>query len=259
MTGLLETLIAWTVSVAVIAVLVALALCYLLTRQVVRVRPLRTMLVVLGFTLVGGPIGLLIGLGVAAVLQRRWSSQLPAASARPAPAGLARPWAGLVGDAAAARERFCQTVEGLADGPLRDGLRDIRHDVDRALAEARRLAEQGDRTQRAHRDIERTLDAQRRRARRSGAKGGGLTDPALQSSIQAQHASAERLAAAARRDLNRLQVVVARLHELTAHALELSTISRTTELEATTSITDRVAALRVATAEVEQAAHPARL
>ena len=77
----------------------------------------------------------------------------------------------------------------------------------------------------------------------------------MQDATRSQHVSAERLAASARSDMAQLQLVVARLHELTAHGLELATAATSAAaLPADLSIADRLSALRLATDEVEQAA-----
>lgn len=252
---MLDTLIAIAVTFAVLAVLVPLGLCYLFTRQVAPIRPLRTMLLVMAFTLVAGPIGLVLGLLLATSLQRRWRAEMGHLAAGHAPpAGLRRPWAPLVADATAAADRFRSVIDGVAEGPLRNSLRSAVAEVDEAVAEAHRLAERGNRTDHAHRDVLTALDAQRRRRRRSPALAADL-ERSLQDATRAQHESAERLAASARRDLSQLQLVVARLHELTAHTLELATTSDVhAALPADLSIVDRLAALRLATEEVEQAA-----
>ena len=252
---MLDTVIAILVTFAVLAVLVPLGLCYLLARQVAPIRPLRMMLLVMGLTLVGGPVGLLVGLVIAGGLQRRWRAEAGyAAAAGLAPAGLGRQWAALVRDAVAARDRYRSILEAGPDGPLRHTLRDAVPEVEEALAEAYRLAEHGSRTERAHRDVLASLDAQRRRRRRAPALSADL-ERSLHDATRSQHESAERLAASARSDLAQLQLVVARLHELTAHALELTTASTTAAaLPADLSIADRLSALRMATEEVEQAA-----
>jgi hypothetical protein len=254
---MLDTLIALAVTFGVLAVLVPLGLCYLFARQVAPIRPLRMMLLVLGLTLIAGPVGLVIGAAAVAVLQRRWRGAAAPYSARQAgPSGLGRHWASLVRDAVAAQERYCTMVDAVPDGPLRHSLRNAVPEVHQAVAEARRLAEQGDRTERAHREILAGLEIQRRRRGRSPALAGDL-ERSLQEATRAQHASAERLAAAARRDLSQLQLVVARLHELTAHGLELATTTAIpAELPGALSIADRLSALRMATEEVEQAARP---
>lgn len=252
---MLDTLIPIAVTFGVLAVLVPLGLCYLLARQVAPIRPLRMMLLVMGLTLVGGPFGLVGGLALAAALQRRWAAE--GVSGVPAGAvagGLGRHWTALVRDAEAARTRYRGFVDGMPDGPLRHSLRTAIPEVDQAVAEAHRLAEQGDRTERAHRDVMVALNAQWRRRRRAPQLSPDL-ETSLQDATRSQHESAERLAASARRDLAQLQLVVARLHELTAHGLELATsATAAAALPADLSIADRLSALRLATEEVEQAA-----
>lgn len=252
---MLDSLIALALTFGVLAVLVPLGLCYLLARQVAPIRPLRMMLLVMGLTLVGGPFGLAIGLLWAASLQRRWrTTAAHAGSPYPVAGGLGRPWTSLLADAAAARDRFHRVIDDVPEGPLRSSLRNAIPEVDEAVAEAQRLAGQGHQTERAHRDVMTALEGQRRRRRRSPALTAEL-ERSLQDATRAQHESAERLAAAVRRDLSQLQLVVARLHELTAHSLELTTSSMArAALPADLSIADRLAALRLATEEVEQAA-----
>lgn len=254
---MLNTLVAIAVTFGVLALLVPLGLCYLLARQVAPIRPLRMMLLVMGLTLVGGavglgPVGLGLGLLLAATLQRRWrTAALQGAPGSRVPSGLGRHWAAHVADANAARDRFVRVLDDLQPGPLRDSLRAATAEVDDAVAEVRRLAEQGSRTDRAHRDVLAALDAQRRRRHRAPTLAADL-EHAMQDATRAQHESAERLAAAARRDMSQVQLLVARLHELTAHALELTTTPKAAALPAELSIADRLGALRLATEEVEQ-------
>jgi hypothetical protein len=252
---LLTAVVGVIIGAVVLAVLVAFGICYLFARQVAPIRPLRSMLIVVGLTLVGGPVGLAVGLLVAGALQRRWRRQgVTGQPSAALPVGLGRPWQPLLSQAAAARERFRRVVDQCADGPLAESLRSALVEVDGAVSEARRLAESGARNDRAHRDVLAALGAQRRQHGRSVALDPDLELPLAQATA-AQHASAERLAAAARSDLAQLQLVVARLHELTAHALELSTgAPGHVDLEATLSIADRLTALRLATAEVEAVA-----
>lgn len=255
---MLEALLAVAVTAVVLALLIPLGLVYLLARQVVPVRPMRTVLLVLicTFAWPQSPLlGLVAGLLLATLLQHRWlrrrRNREPFKVA--ITPGLGRQWASLLRDAGAARDRFTSTVAAMPAGPLRDRLWHARAEVDQAVAEAQQLAERGSRTERAQRDVLTALDAQRRRGRRGPALSPDL-EHSLQAATRAQHQSAERLGAAARRDLCQLQLVVARLHELTAHALELATATHMAELPAPCSIGDQLAALRMATAEVEEAA-----
>lgn len=231
----MEAILTILITLAVLAVVIPLTLAILLFRQFCRTRVGNWLLVVLG-------------------LRRR--SQFAASSQHragvPVHAALRRQWALLARDAVAAGARFSSAMAGLPEGPLRDALADAQSEVDAAVAEAQRLAVQGDRTERAHRDILTALNSQRRRHR--AAPGPADIENAWAAATRAQHESAERLAEASRAQLCRLQLVVARLHGLTAHALELSTLDHTPQLPATFSIEDRLTALRLATAEVETAA-----
>lgn len=227
-----DGVLAFLIVVVSVAILVPLALCYLLVRQV-----LRSPLVV-----------------------RVRTRLAPAAHVRggTAPRGvpsvaLGRQWALLYADALQARDRYDATVGGLRKGPLRDTLAAAEREVDIAVGEAQRLAMLGTRTERAQREILAALDSQRRRRRR------GLAAPnevvvSLDAAARAQHESAERLAESTRLTLSQLQLVVARLYELSAHTLELSALADSPPLSATTSVADSIAALRAASEEVQMVA-----
>lgn len=228
---MLEALFTLFVIFVVVAVVVPLALTYLLIRQVLRARLVRRLL----------------------ALPARRGSSAPGHPVNTTGGGLGRQWAQLVHDAAAARDRYCRVVDDLQPGPLQSTLRAAVADVDAAVAEAHRLAHQGCRTERAHRDVVAALDRQRKRSRRAGAAPSEL-ESSLHAATRAQHESAERLAAAARREMGQLQLVSARISELTAHAFELAATSRTPELPTASLVADQLAARRLATVEVETAA-----
>lgn len=228
-----EAFLTIVITMMVLAVLVPLVLTFLLLRQLSRSPLVRR----LSQMLLGRPVRL---------PRARPGRSQPVPAAR-----LGRRWALLVADADRARQRFHSTVLNFADGPLRQALGETATEVDDAVAEAQRLARQGDRTDRAHRDVVAALDLQRRRARRSSGTPADL-EVSLAAATRAQQETAGRLAAATTRDLCQLQLVVARLHELTAHTLELATMaSAPQQLTAAASIADRVDALRLATAEVQ--------
>lgn len=228
MSEVMAVAVAILITLTVAAVVIPLTLFFLLLRQLSQTRPGRWLL----GTRAGRPG------------QHR---RAPAVHA-----GLRRQWAQLASDAAAAGERFHLAAAQVPAGPLRAALDGARPEVDEAVAEAQRLASQGNRTERAYRDILYALEGQRRRSR--GRPGPADIIASLEAVTRAQHESAERLAAASRAQLCQLQLVVARLHGLTAHALELAALDRTPPAAASASIADRLAALRTATAEVEAAA-----
>lgn len=225
MESLLLGLLAFVVVITVLAVGVPLALCYLLVR-VVRRSP--------------------------AAARLRRVAGVPQPAGRTPPAAVGRQWRLLVADAEQAARRFHDTVGSLAPGPLRDRLEQAAVEVDAAVVDARRVAGEGSRADRAHREVVAALNSQRRRRPRTGGLPPDLA-ASLDAATQAQHSSAERLATATRRDLCRLQLIVARLHELTAHTLELATVSRDPLPPVTVSIADHLDALRQATAELDAA------
>ena len=228
---MLEGLLTVLAIVAIVAILVPLALCYLLVRQVMRSRA---------------------GQVARAILNGRSAPVVARAPANAIP-GLGRQWASLVADARSARARFSNALSVTGPGPLRAALLDAAAEVDAAVSEAERLAVEGDRTDRAQREVLRALDGQRKR-RRSSQYAPAEVARALDQATRAQHESAERLAAATRTTLCQLQLVVARLHELTAHTLELNALAVTTQTSAAASVAERLAALRLASDEVEIAA-----
>ena len=183
--------------------------------------------------------------------RRSLARQRRGTSALPTPA-VGRRWAVLTREAVSAGERYRDAIARVRPGPLRDSLDGAADEVAAAVAEARRLAVQGDRTERAQREVLAALERQRRQHRRGPRLVAGL-EASLDAAAQAQSESAQRLAAAAARDHAQLQLIVARLHELTAHALELQTMASTPALTGSVSVAERLAALRAATAELDQA------
>lgn len=228
---------------AVLGVGVPLALLYLLARQVFPSRPLATgILVVVGlFTL---PFGL-VAWAAAGWLQwegRRTRTAPAARATHHSPLG--REWSRLAAEAAGAAARFDLAIASLPAGPLRDRLGELRGEVAAGVTEARRLAVDGDRLSRAHRDVERALLARRRSVARDSRSAA-----AVHQSLTAQAQSAARLATAESVQRERLQVLVCRLDELVAHATELTALPTTAETTAA-ALADQVAALRLATLEV---------
>lgn len=223
---MLEIFITVALTILVLAVIVPLALLYLLLRQVLR----------------SPRVNRLFGRRLPGRGRRRSPEPMPA---------VGRPWSLLAADAEAARDRWRATVDIIAPGPLRTALREAAAEVDVAVAEAHRLAGEGSHLERAHREVMTALDQQRRRSRRGPVAPPDLAD-SLAASTAAQYASAQRLGEARERGLCQLQLVVARLDELTASTLELAAPRSPAQPVAVASaIADRVAALREATAEVD--------
>ena len=224
---MIETLFAIVITAVVLAIVVPITLVWLLVRQVRRTRVVR-------------------GLRAA----RRAANVDP----KTVPGGgapLLRPWSSLAFDAAAARERFVHVAASVPPGPLASSLAQAVREVDEAVADARRLAHEGSAIDRAHREVCAALARQRKRARRTPAAPDDLAGDLL-ASTAAQQASAQRLEQARRDTLCQLQLLVARLAELNAHALELTTVARLPQGDIGLSIAQRLAALQQATAEVER-------
>ena len=223
-----EMLVTVLLTLLVLAVVVPVTIGWLLVRQVRRTRAYRR-------------------LRAARAAAPRVVPRVSAGGEAP----LLRPWNRLAAEAVVARDRFVRTVGQAPPGPLRDRLAEVAREVDEAVADAQRLAREGSATQRAQREVA-TAVAQQRRRSRSLARASADLATDLLASTRAQEASAQRLGEASNHALCQLQLVVARLAELTAHALELTTgASLTHERLAVSSLADHVAALREATADVE--------
>lgn len=226
---MIEMLVAVAITMLVLVVVVPLTVVFLLVRQVRRSRAFRRL---------------------RAARARVHTAPVRAAAGGAAP--LLRPWNRLATDAAAARDRFAATVAQTPAGPLRSRLNDVLGEVDEAVNDAQRLAREGSNADRARREVSAALARQRKRNRSAGAASVDLAHDLLVST-RAQQASADRLGEASRQTLCQLQLVVARLEELTAHTLELTMGTPLPHQRvALSSIADHVAALREATAEVEE-------
>ena len=167
---------------------------------------------------------------------------------------LDRRWARLRREAVVAAQRYEAAVAGVAPGPLRDSLHAARDEVAVAVAEAQRLAEHANSTERAQRQVLAALRVQQRRQQRLGDVGADVRGPLL-AATQAQRDSLARLTATLQRDEQQLQMVLARLNELVAHALELCAGVPSLDAPGVTSAADHLAALRAATAELARAVH----
>lgn len=222
---MIEVLVSIAITMLVVMVVVPLTLVWLLVRQVRRTRMMRRLRAV-----------------------RRAAASVPK-TVQGGGATLLRPWSSLASDAVASRQRFVRLAGSVSPGPLAGSLAAAVREVDDAVADARRLAQEGSEIDRAHREVCAALVQQRRRARRVPAAPTALAGD-LAASTRAQQASAARLEEARRQVLCQLQLLVSRLAELHAHALELTTVGRLPHGDAGLSIAQRLAALQQATAEV---------
>jgi hypothetical protein len=169
---------------------------------------------------VGLPVVAAVGLGAAA-----WAARVAVAvprgekSERIDPFRLSEPWRQYVQGALSAKARFDRAVAGTRHGPLRDRLSQIGERIDTGLRECWRIASRGD-------DIDgalQTLDtAETRRELAALPASGGANVDRTREALEAQLASADRLARVSADARDRLRLLDARLDELVARAVELS-------------------------------------
>lgn len=181
--------------------------------------------------LVGGPLVAVLGGGLAygarvavAVPRRKKASKVD-------PFVLEEPWRGFVRGAIEARARYERAVSATRAGPLRDHLGVVGDRLDRAVEESWRIASHGDDIDRALATID-TGEARRELTRltEAGPIGGGATADATRAALEAQLATASRLARVSADARDRLRLLDARLDELVARAVELSVGASDAEL-----------------------------
>lgn len=207
----------------------------------------------------GAPVVLAAGIGAAA-----WAGRVLAAvprddpGERPQPDRLSEPWRTYATQAQDAKRRFDEVVAGVPAGPLRDRLARLAERLDDGVAESWRIARRGHEVVGAIGQID-TVSAAAELAelRRSGdaaREAGAATARAL----EAQLASADRLAALAGHTRDRLRLLDARFDELLARTVEVSVgAGDTTGLgDDVDELVTELEALRVAMDEAEQASQP---
>ena len=172
----------------------------------------------------GLPLVLAAGIGVAA-----WATRVAVAVPRATPAprvvasSLSDPWRSFVAGALEAKSRFDHAVAGTRPGPLQDRLREVGQRIQDGVEACWRIAGRGD-------DIDgalATLDTDGAR-RELVELHRGPKSPTTQrtiESIEAQVASAERMAHVSADARDRLRLLDARLDEMVARAVELSVSS----------------------------------
>ena len=177
---------------------------------------------------VGAAIGILTGGGAIAAVglgAAAWAGRVAAAVPRDPredridPFTLGDPWRRAVQDALQAQARFREAVSETRRGPLRDRMLEISDKIDTGVAEAWRVARQGQSLVAARKRID-TVEAQQELAAVQGRN-----DPASEKtaeSLRAQLASADRMAATIEDARARLRLTNARLDEAVARAAELS-------------------------------------
>ena len=207
-----------------------------------------------------GPIGALALAAVAWAGRVGYAIPRKAGDDRIDPFTLNEPWRRFVQSALQSQARFDQAVHQAERGPLRDRLGEIGDRVHDAVREAWRVARQGQVLADAGAQIDtagvqRQLAEVRANAGAPWAAGSSLEQTAK--ALEAQLASAQRLATVTREAQDRLRLLNARMDEMVARAIELSVdASQPDELGGlgsdVDSLVDEMEALRLAMDETAQ-------
>lgn len=212
-----------------------------------------------------GPLGALVLAGVAWAGRVGYSVPRQAGDDRIDPFTLNEPWRRFVQSSLQSQSRFDQAVHNAERGPLRDRLAEIGSRVHDAVRESWRIARQGQVLADASSQIDtagvqRQLAEVRANAGAPWAAGSSLEKTAA--ALEAQLASANRLAAVTTEAQDRLRLLNARLDEMVARAIELSVdASQVDELGGlgsdVDSLVDEMEALRLAMDETDSLGAPA--
>jgi hypothetical protein len=217
----------------------------------------------------GASVAILVGLGpvgAVALGALAWAGRVGYAVPRKAgddridPFTLNEPWRRFVQSALQSQSRFDQAVHNAERGPLRDRLAQIGDRVHDAVRESWRIARQGQVLADAWRQIDtvsvqRQLDEVRANADAPWAAGSSLEKTAA--ALEAQLASANRLATVTNEAHDRLRLLNARMDEMVARAIELSVdASEVDQLGGlgsdVDSLVDEMEALRLAMDETDR-------
>lgn len=209
----------------------------------------------------GLPLIAAAGIGIAA-----WGARILAAMgvrddvarARRQITDLGEPWRTYVQQAIDSKRRFDGVVAGVTAGPLRDRLAGLSGRLDDGVDESWRIARRGDEIVGAINQID-TQTAQREldELRRSiGSRTPTVSETDTMSALEAQLASAQRLADLANRSRDRLRLLDARFDELVARTVEVSVGGGDTEGlgDDVDGLVNELEALRIAMEETDQAA-----
>lgn len=182
----------------------------------------------------GASVAILVGLGpigAVALGALAWAGRVGYAVPRKAgderidPFTLNEPWRRFVQSSLQSQSRFDQAVRNAERGPLRDRLAQIGDRVHDAVRESWRIARQGQVLADASGQID-TAGVQRQlsevRANASAPWAAGSSLEKTAAALEAQLASAERLATVTREAEDRLRLLNARMDEMVARAIELS-------------------------------------
>jgi hypothetical protein len=206
--------------------------------------------------LAGAPLVLAAGVGAVAWGGRVLAS-MPKNTERPQPNQLSEPWRGYAQQAQDAKKRFDAVVSSVPAGPLRSRLETLSARLDDGVDESWRIARRGHEIVAAIGQID-TVAAQAELddLRRSAAAEGGAAVTQTIKALEAQIASAERLATLAQKSRDRLRLLDARFDELLARTVEVSVGSGDSEgLGADVDeLVNELESLRVAMEETDRAA-----
>lgn len=209
----------------------------------------------------GLPLVAAAGLGVAAwgarVLTAVGSGRDPNAPRRDATA-LSEPWRTYAVQAVDAKRRFDRVVEGVAPGPLRERLVGLSGRLDDGIDESWRIAGRGHEIVSAYRTID-TESAERELAelrQAVGSRAPTAAESATAAALEAQLASARRLAELADGSRDRLRLLDARFDELVARTVEVSVGGGDSEGlgQDVDGLVNELEALRIAMEETDRAA-----
>lgn len=171
----------------------------------------------------GLPIGVAIGVG-AGTYAALVAPAIPKAARRPSidPFVLSEPWRQLIQRSQAAGRKMRDTVDGVADGPLKEQLRSVADQLDRGLDEAWAIARHGDEID----AMVRMLDPTGLRSRLAALEAQAATSPnpdtaAAVDSVRQQLDTADRLKRQSDDTVASLQLTQTRLDELVARASEV--------------------------------------
>jgi hypothetical protein len=179
---------------------------------------------------VGTAVGIVAGaplLAAAGIGAVAWGARvalgLPRSNRSPRidPMTVGEPWRRFVMGALDAQRRYGKAVRAAEPGPIRDRLTEIGGRVDEGVRECWRIARRGD----ALEDALGSLDTATARSQLEGFSAGEpetAASASTRAALEAQVASADRIAAVSADARDRLQVLEARLDEAVARAVELS-------------------------------------
>jgi hypothetical protein len=217
----------------------------------------------------GAAVGIVAGLplvAAAGIGALAWGGRVLAAvpkgppSARVAPGSLSEPWRTYALQAEESKKRFDRVVASVAPGPLHDRLQQLSGRLDEGIDESWRIARRGHEIVAATGTID-TASAQAELAELQRSIGTDAPTPAQAEtvqSLQAQLASAGRLAALADRSRDRLRLLDARFDELVARTVEVGVGSGDTDVlgNDVDGLVNELESLRIAMEETERAAGP---